>query len=272
MPLQKFSGFGRTARGGRGIPRRMAEARAGAASSVARLMVGRKRALPSGRAVVGGFLIAVAATGCFAAVEGAGRGPSHSYVVAARDVPVGTTITAADLRTATVDLPGEVADRSFARPEEVVGRLSVAPLHTGELLQASAVVAGAAADPRFQVSLPLDRSRALDGAIGTGEHVDVLATFGTGGDAATLAVARGAEVLGVDLGHAGPLGGTSGDLVVLLAVPTGADAIALSHAAQAGKLTLVRTTGATAAGAPSGPDHYRPSLDGTISSSTGSDG
>lgn len=214
----------------------------------------RRRALPSGRAVVGGFLVAVAALGAFVAARGTGDGPSRSYVVVARDVVAGTTLRDADLRTSAVDLPEDLAARSFTDPSALVGRVLTTTLASGELIQASSVVGGSAADPRLQLSLPIEKARALDGLLVAGETVDVLVTYGSGSDGATFVVVRSADVLRVDQGQRTGLTGTS-EMVILLAVDSTEDALALTHASQAGKITLVRST---AAGSTSGPDSYRP--------------
>lgn len=204
--------------------------------------------------MVGGFLIALAALGAFVAARGTGDGPSHRYVVAARDVVAGSTLTSADLRTSAVDLPDDIAARAFTDAGALVGKVATAALSEGELVQASGVVGGDAADARFQLSIPVERSRALDGMLVAGERIDVLATFGTGNDSVTNVVVRGAEVLRVDQGQRAGLAATS-DTIVLIAVTTPTDALAVTHAAQAGKITLVR---ASAAPADKGPDTYRP--------------
>src|SRR5437870_3424343 len=82
----------------------------------------RRRNLPSGRAVVGGFLVAVAALGAFVAARGTGGGPSQHYVVLTHDVIAGTTLRATDLRTVAVDLPADMAGRAFTDPAAVIGK------------------------------------------------------------------------------------------------------------------------------------------------------
>src|SRR2546421_9053198 len=74
-------------------------------NSDAQRLLTRRRNLPSGRAVVGGFLVAIAALGAFVAARDTGGGPSHHYGVAAHDVIAGTTLKSTDLRTEAVDLP-----------------------------------------------------------------------------------------------------------------------------------------------------------------------
>lgn len=203
--------------------------------------------------MVGGLLVALAALAAFVAARGGQSGPTQYYVVVTHDVVAGTKLDVSDLRALAMDLPDAIAERAFTDVAAVAGRLTVSPLARGELVQASAVVSGDAADPRLQLSVPVERSRALDGLVGAGERVDVLATYGAGADGETLLVVRGAQVLRVDQGQHGALAASS-DMVVLLAVGTVDDALAVTHAAQAGKVTLVRTTTMS----DTGPTSYRP--------------
>jgi flagella basal body P-ring formation protein FlgA len=96
--------------------------------------IGRRRALPSSRAITGGFLVALAALGVFVAASGAGRTSKATYVIVARDVPAGTTVTGADLAMASMDLPAEIAGHAFSNSAAVVGRIAVAHLSAGDLL------------------------------------------------------------------------------------------------------------------------------------------
>src|SRR3954454_2794237 len=209
----------------------------------------RRRNLPSGRAVTGGFLIALAALGAFVAARGSSTGPTHRYVVVAHDMLAGTRLEAVDLRIEAVDLPDGMAGRAFTDTNVVAGTVLTTSLGKGELVQASSVVPAASAPDRYQLSIPVERSRALDGSLVAGETVDVVVTY----DAGTFVVARRATVLRVDDSRSGSITG-GGDLVILLSVGSPDDALAVTHAAQAGKITVVRaaTMGAD------GPDSYRP--------------
>ncbi|MEA2702922.1 MAG: hypothetical protein QOD63_867, partial [Actinomycetota bacterium] len=71
---------------------------------------------------------------------------------------------------------------------------------------------------------------------------DLLATYGTGNDAFTLVVVRQALLVGIDRPRTSS--GDSGPATVTVAVDDPADAVALAHAIQLGKVTLVRATGA----------------------------
>ena len=221
-------------------------ARTGGATTGGRALK-RRSALPTGRAVVGGFLVALAALGIFAAYSSATAGPTTTYVVARRDIPIGTRLTADDLTTLPMDLPDVVArDAAFATERPLVGATTVGPVRRGELVQAGDVVKKRSGAAELEISFELERSRALAGTLRPGERVDVLATFGAGGDTYTVTVVRQARVL-----EAGQDGGglAQGDTdVISLAVPTNDEAMALTHAVNAGKVTLVRSTGTTVSG------------------------
>jgi hypothetical protein len=211
---------------------------AGGSGAVAARRVRRRPGLPTGRAVVGGLLVALAAVGTFAAATGGGDG-RRPVVVAARDLAPGAVVGPGDLTTARYALPDGTS--AFADPASLVGAVLVGPLEAGDLVQRADVVAAHAEAGGAEVSVSVPEARALGGAIARGERVDVVATTGTGADACTARVATGALVVRVE-GGADALGAV--DAVVLhLAVPSAADALALAHAAQAGELTVVRTTG-----------------------------
>lgn len=201
---------------------------------------GRRPTLPNGRAVVGGLLVATAAVGTFAAWSEADDPPSTRYVVAARDLPVGTALDADDLTVVAVDVPSPLAARVFDRVDLVVGQHTVGPLAAGELVQRSAVVAPEGADDHRQVSFAIDTADALAGTLEVGEAVDLLATYGsTAADSVTEVVASGAVVAGLPVVD----DGAGGQLVVLVSLPPAANVLAVTNAIRQGALTVVRSTG-----------------------------
>lgn len=207
----------------------------------------RRRPLPTGRAVVGGFLVAVSSLGVYVAWSGATAGPSERFLVAARDLPVGTRLTATDLRAVAMDLPPSLAARSaFDDAAALEGVKVINPIRAGELVQASALVEAGSSSGESEVSFAIDRSRAVAGTLKPGEHVDVLATFGSGADTYTTTILRAVRVLDVTAGG-GALGGSETQ-VLTVAVATAGDARALAHAVNVAKVTLVRAdaTGASA--------------------------
>ena len=213
----------------------------------------RRRAMPGGRAVAGGFLVALAAVGIFAGYTDATSGPSVRYLVAGRDLPLGHRIAAADLEAVALELPDELASRSYRSPSQVTGAVVVGPVGKGELVQTSDVLAGGEAPGERQISFPVESARAVNGQLRRGEQVDVLATYGTGVDAYTVVVVAGARV--ADRTSSRQSLSDRGDEVVTLALPASADALAVAHAVNAGEVTLVRTAG-TAADATPAPAAY----------------
>jgi hypothetical protein len=86
----------------------------------------------------------------------------------------------------------------------------------------------------------VDADRAVDGRLQVGERVDVLATFGTGADATTEVVVRGAQVLAGSREEGG-IGARR--ITLTLALDDDDDVVALTHAVRAGEVTIARTTG-----------------------------
>ena len=206
-----------------------------------------RRPLPSGRAVVGGLLVAVAMLAGFAVAGGSHRGPTGRVVVARHDVRLGTRLSPADVTLVAVDLPGRVAARSFTRVADLDGAVTLAPLAAGDVVQRTAV-STRGGDAGAVLSFPLDRDRALDGDLDLGERLDLLATFGTGDDAPTEVVARGVRLVAVDDDGGGLEG--AGKLVVTVELAEPDEVVAVAHATQVATVTLVRTTGSGDPGPP----------------------
>jgi len=221
--------------------------------------VRRRTSLPGGRAVVGGFLVALSALGIYSAYSRAAAGPTTSFVVARRDVAVGSRLTPDDLALDVMELPDTIANGSAFRSEALlVGATTVGPVRKGDLVQASDVVEKRSGPEELEVSFALESSRAVAGSLRSGELVDVLATFGAGGDAYTVTVVRHARVL--DARPAGgPLAGGDTD-IIRLALTSAADALAVTHAVNVGDVTLVRATGTEVSGPP-GQTYRAPAAD-----------
>lgn len=214
-------------------------------------VAGRRPALPNGRAVVGGLLVAAAAVGTYGAWAGADDPPSARYVVTTRDLTVGEVVDPTDVELVAIDVPDGLAERAFDASELVVGQRTVAPLAAGELVQRSAVVApdgasaaGGGAAPGRQLSFAIDEADALAGTLEVGEPVDVLVTYGgTSADSVTEVVATGAVVAGLPGGDDDLGSGSGGQLVVLLSLAEGTDVLAVTNAVRQGSVTLVRSFG-----------------------------
>ena len=221
----------------------------------------RRRSLPGSRAVIGGFLIAAAAVITFGAYTGATRPARQLYVVAARQLAPGTRIDAADLRVAALDLPDPaVRHEVFGSVSELVGATVLAPIAPGSLIEASEVVGRRGAPGTREISVSVDRSRAVGGTLKPGEFVDVLSTFGQGAASSTVVMVPHVEVLDVTAAGAGSVGSSTGEVIVL-AVPDGTTAEAVADADAATQLTLVRSAEQLSDAPVTTIPPFRPSVD-----------
>lgn len=215
-----------------------------------------RRSLPGGRAVVGAFLVVVAAVGTFGAYLTATAAPSTSYLVAARAFEIGHVLTEEDLvldvgvRAVPIDLPAQQADRAViagpAAMTALVGQVVIAPIEPGDLVQHTALVGVEEAGDGVTMSFSLPVDRALAGRVGAGERLDVLATFSSAGalGSETRVVARDVVVVAVLAGGDGLNGGR---VTMTVEVPDLATAQQLQHAVDTAQVALLRGGDASAA-------------------------
>jgi Flp pilus assembly protein CpaB len=195
--------------------------------------------LPGGRAALGGLLVALAALALFVALSQSGRHQDTSYVVAARSLPQGATLTPSDLTIRHGAVDEDLRPRTVARLRDAVGRVLLGPVSAGDPLLRHQLADAGAAEVAPQLSFAVSPERALGGTLRVGDHLRVLVTYGQDADAPTQVAAPDVEVLDVRQGSDEALGSSSA-LVVTVAVPRDQDATALARASSAGKLTLVR--------------------------------
>ena len=219
----------------------------------------RPVALPNGRAVVGGLLVAAAMLGVLLASTADGAGSRERFVVARTALTVGSVLTRGDLTLAPMHLSSPLATaRAFRDPRRLVGSVVVAPVAAGELVQASAVADKATPSDR-EMSVRVDAHLAVNGRVQLGDVVDVAATFGSGDEAYTVFVVRGATVIA--RATSGGALGDHGQEVLTLGLASSSDALAVAHAVAAGQVSVVRATG----GRPAGAEPYRaPSVRGAV--------
>ncbi len=198
--------------------------------------VARRVGLPSGRAVVGGLLMAVAAVGTFLAYQPADVDHTVDVAVAERALAPGETVTAADIRLVPVELPDGVGGL-FASVDAAVGRQITAPVAAGEFLLASATVVPTAGAETLEVAISLPATRAV-GRLRPGERVDVFSTWSSD---TTELIAVDARVLEV-AGSASSVIGGGDTVVVRLALADFDQVEALVHAQAAGDITMIRAT------------------------------
>lgn len=198
--------------------------------------VQRHVGLPSGRAVVGGLLMAIAAVGTFLAYANATADDTIDVLIAARSLRVGDTITNADVVLVPVELPGEVRGL-FGEPEAAVGRQVVAAVDEGEFLQASDTVTPVDGEERLEVAVSLPGNRAVSG-LAPGERVDIFSTWSSD---VTELIAVDARVLEFS-GDSSVLLSGSEHVVVRLALADFTQVEAIVHAQAAGDITMIRST------------------------------
>lgn len=193
------------------------------------------KGLPSGRAVIGGLLVAVA----MLTVTVASRrdtAPAHRVLVAARDVPAGTVLTLDDLAATEIDVPDAQLDLLVNDPAQLTGRPLVRALRGGELIAASDSMDPTMAPQRSAVTIRLEPERALAGTVRAGEQIAVVATFGD----CSEVIAPVATVVDVT-GPSSELGGQG--VMVTLELASDAETVGVVNASDAGHLTLIRSTG-----------------------------
>ncbi len=171
--------------------------------------IDRRPGLPGGRALVGALLVVVAAVGVFVAYTDATGDPSTSYVVAATDLRVGDAIAAEDLELTSIDLPASVSARAFVSADELTGRVVVAPVAAGEVLQASAITDQVPPEAGTEVAITLPRENVATGRLEVGDRVDVFQTT----EERTSTVVRGVQVIDLTVDNSDDLG-TGGEVEV----------------------------------------------------------
>ncbi len=205
-------------------------------SAVDGRVIAARRGLPSGRAVAGGLLVALAGLGTYVVLAGGGDTPTTTYLVARHDLVAGQELSAADVDAVAIDLPEAQARGTYSNVAALQAAVTRSPIPAGALVTSTAVAASGEAGAYRELSLSLEPARALDGALAAGDRVDVVATA----DGTSTVVVQHARVLAVAGAGGGALGG--GDVVVTLALDDPAAALATAHAAAAADVTLLRST------------------------------
>lgn len=199
--------------------------------------------LPSGRALVGGLLVALATIGAIV-LSGSSEDAAISVVVAAKTIEAGTPLNAEVLEVVHMVLPEELVHNTFGQVDSLKGTVARSHLEPGDILQRGGTIAATAAQrlaaPTREVSLRLDADRVVDGNLENGDRIDVLATYGTGSGAYTVVVLTDAAVLAVR--NLDSSLGASRSVVLTLALESRADTVALAHASDVANVTVVRTT------------------------------
>ena len=234
-----------------------------AATSASRLEA--RPGLPSGRAVLGGLLVTLAALGTYVVASGANDAEPDQVLTVVHAVDPGAILRSADLAPAELEAGEELTAHTFTDPALLTGAVVLAPLRQGAPVLASQVHLSSPDDPApeaasHELSLRLARDRAVDGMVDRGERVDVLATYGTGERATTVVVVRDAVVVRIGADTDATLG-SEGGITLTLLLPDDDAVLRTTHAKDVAELTLVRAT--RDQGQPDGATSYQGPLTGT---------
>lgn len=192
------------------------------------------------RFVAGVVLVVSALVG--ALVFTAGASPAR-VLAASRDIPAGQVLVGSDLATVPLEAGGDTLRHLLAEDQRglLLGHASTRHLRAGQLLAATDVAP--AGPPLREVSIPVGADHAPSGRIGTGDRVDVLATYGEAVAARTVVVAHDVEVVSVASQQALIGGGDAGAVAAVTITCDGRTASLIVFAARSAKVDVVRAVG-----------------------------
>jgi hypothetical protein len=199
--------------------------------------IGRRRQLPTGRAVVGAFAVAAAGVLFFAAFIRTQGHVGRAWVVATTGMPAGTRLSAADLTTSTLSLGSDgAAGDAFGTPADVVGRTLAVAVGRGDLVLSAELTTPGATPALRRVPVTVAPDDLVD--LTDGDLVDILETTGDTAAAKTAIVVRGARVIDANQPSSSFVG-SNGDAVVTLGVHTLREVEAVIDAEHDGTVDLV---------------------------------
>jgi len=169
-------------------------------------------------------------------------------LVAAHALPAGRVLRTSDLAHSGLAASSQVLATLVPASEQslLLGRALKEPVAAGAPIPAAALASARGGADAMTLAVPVQH--ALGGQLASGDRVTVLATYTSAtGQAQTRAVARNLEVLAV--GTASGFNASAETIAVTVALPNPSVASALALANEAGKLDLLRESGA-GAGAP----------------------
>lgn len=183
--------------------------------------------------ILGVLLALVTGAVTYTVVSGAQSGapaqeiPTINIVVAARDIPARTALTAADLKLAKMD-PAVAPPASLKDPKDVIGKILVQPVYVGEPIIAAKFAPTERAftvfppgvevqpgSPAYRImTLSVPDNNAVGGIIVPGDNVDIMYVFqfdpcaklqiGTGATAGTACQTGATAVIGGTPGTTAP--------------------------------------------------------------------
>lgn len=172
------------------------------------------------------------------------RNASVLVAVVERPIPSGSVLSADMVRLVPMhaDFAGLDSLVTDGDLPNLLGSVVSRALGEGAVLDLASVAPAGSASGMRAMSLPVEESRAAGGSLVSGDRVDVIAVF----DGTPQFVVTDAEVIAVPAVGSGSFGGTDFYVVVGVDAP---EALALAQAMAAGRIDVVRSTGAPAVGA-----------------------
>jgi Flp pilus assembly protein CpaB len=190
------------------------------------------------------------------------RDAGFRATAAAAEIRAGTAVDAGALRVVDVRVPDDVRGRLVdpASLDRLSGWVATRTIEPGELLSRGDLRPPAAPSALRAMSVPVDPSHAVGGALTAGDLLDVI-EVDEGGQARY--VVSGVEVLAVNRPDSGVIGAAAGSSSLTVAVDA-RQALRLAAAIRGQRFELVRSTGADATGGGADPSGTSPSAgDGT---------
>ncbi|MCP3936091.1 MAG: hypothetical protein GY708_12050 [Actinomycetia bacterium] len=203
-----------------------------------------RRPWPGTRAAAGGLLVALAGLGLFIAFNQANTPPTTLYLVAREPIAPGTVLTTDLVGGQRMELPDSLASGAFTTTDDnfVLGSVALEAVAAGELIQRSDIRATESSTDLapFEMSFRVEADRAVNGTLRPGEHIDILATVGSGAGAPTDLI--DSDVMVIDVSKSGDSGLAGNRQVITIALDTTEQVLAITSAADKGTLTLVRSS------------------------------
>jgi len=173
------------------------------------------------------------------------RDSTYRAAAAAAEIRAGTTVETTALRMVEVRVPEDVRGRLVdpAALRRFRGWIATRTLQPGELLSGGDLRPPAAPSALRAMSIPVEASHAVGGALAAGDRLDVI-QVDEGGQARY--VVTGAEVLAVNRPDSGVIGAGASSSSLTVAVDA-TQALRLAAAIRGQRFEIVRSTGADAA-------------------------
>lgn len=158
---------------------------------------------------------------------------------AARDLPSGEMVTAADLDQVQVQMPAELLSLYATSLARLEGTKLLHPVRAGELVALESVGSAGPTDAGRSITIPVTPDHAVGATLRVGDRIDVFATFDADDvRARTVIVVRGAEIVGT-VASGGLITGEEATVGVTVAA-TPQEAARLAFAIRSGDIDIAR--------------------------------